>query len=337
MVPLTDQRGRPLRDLRISVTDRCNFRCGYCMPRAVFGPGFQFLPARELLSFEEIARLSGIFVTLGVRKLRLTGGEPLVRRDLPELVRQLPRAPGLDLALTTNGSLLAAHAAALRSAGLDRVTVSLDSLDDATFRRMNDAEVPVQTVLDAISAAERVGLRVKINAVIQRGVNDHGLLDLASYFRGRGVVLRLIEYMDVGNSNGWSHAEVVSAREMLERIDAVFPLEAAQPSYPGEVARRYRYRDGSGEIGIIASVTQPFCGDCSRGRLSAQGTFYTCLFASAGHDLRGLLRSGQSDDEIARQISALWQARSDAYSEQRGAQLVALRRRPKIEMSYIGG
>jgi cyclic pyranopterin phosphate synthase len=303
----------------------------------VFGPGFQFLPARELLSFEEIARLSRIFVSLGVQKLRLTGGEPLVRRDLPELVRLLPKAAGLDLALTTNGSLLAAHAEALAKAGLERVTVSLDSLDDATFRRMNDAEVPVQTVLDAIAVARAVGLRVKINAVIQRGVNDQGLIDLARYFRERGIVLRLIEYMDVGNSNGWDRAEVVSAREMLERIDAVFPLEPAQANYAGEVARRYRYRDGSGEIGVIASVTEPFCGDCSRARLSAQGSLYTCLFASEGHDLRRLVRSGQSDAAISGHIAAIWQARKDAYSEQRGAPLVALRRGPKIEMSYIGG
>lgn len=335
--PLFDQRHRPLRDLRISVTDRCNFRCSYCMPRSVFGPGFQFLPARELLSFEEIARLSAVFVSLGVRKLRLTGGEPLVRRDLPELIRQLPKTPHLDLALTTNGSLLSSHAEALAKAGLERVTVSLDSLDDATFRRMNDAQIPVQTVLDAITVARAVGLRVKINAVIQRGVNDAGLLDLVRHFRELGIVLRLIEYMDVGNSNGWRQSQVLSAREMLERIDAVFPIEAIESSYPGEVARRYRFRDGSGEIGVIASVTQPFCGDCSRGRLSAQGSLYTCLFASEGHDLRALLRSGQTDDDIAAHITQIWQSRTDAYSEQRGAPLVKLSRRPKIEMSYIGG
>jgi GTP 3',8-cyclase len=295
------------------------------------------LPARELLSFEEIARLAELFVSLGVRKLRLTGGEPLLRRDLPELVRLLPKTADLDLALTTNGSLLAAHAEALAKAGLTRVTVSLDSLDDATFQKMNDAQISVRTVLDAIDAAVAAGLRVKINAVIQRGLNDHGIIPLVRYFRDRGLILRLIEFMDVGNTNGWNRAEVVSAREMLEQVDAVFPLERAQSNYAGEVASRYRFRDGSGEIGIIASVTQPFCGDCSRARLSAQGSLYGCLFASEGHDLRQLLRSGQSDAEIKAQVSALWQARTDAYSEQRGQALVALRRRAKIEMSYIGG
>ena len=335
---LLDRRGRPLRDLRISVTDRCNFRCGYCMPRSVFGPGFRFLPPSELLSFEEIARLSRIFVSLGVRKLRLTGGEPLVRRDLPELIRLLPKGPELDLALTTNGSLLAPHAEALARAGLERVTVSLDSLDEATFQRMNDAQIPVQTVLDAVTSARSAGLEVKINAVIQRGVNDDGLLDLVRHFRDRGIVLRLIEFMDVGNTNGWDRSGVVSAKEMLDRVNAVFPLEAIDPSYRGEVARRYRFADGSGELGIIASVTQPFCGDCSRGRLSAQGTFYNCLFASEGNDLRALLRSRHSDADIAARITAIWQARLDAYSEERGQPaLVPLRRRPKIEMSYIGG
>lgn len=336
-LPPRDSRARPLRDLRISVTDRCNFRCGYCMPRSVFGPGFRFLPASELLSFEEIARVSAVFVSLGVRKLRLTGGEPLVRRDLPELVRLMPRGPGIDLALTTNGALLAAHAEALAAAGLARVTVSLDSLDDATFQRMNDAQVPVSVVLCAIDAARAAGLRVKVNAVMQRGVNDHGLLDLVRHFKAEGIILRLIEFMDVGNSNGWNQAHVLSAREMLEQIDAVFPLEPIASNYPGEVARRYRYRDGSGEVGIIASVTQPFCGDCSRGRLSAQGSFYTCLFASRGHDLRAALRGGASDEELRAQIQRIWQRRADAYSEQRGQAPLTLGRRPKIEMSYIGG
>jgi cyclic pyranopterin phosphate synthase len=330
-----DARGRVLRDLRISVTDRCNFRCSYCMPRSVFGPGFRFLPAAEILSFEEIARIARVFVSLGVQKLRLTGGEPLLRRDLPELIRLLPQE-GLDLALTTNGSLLAAHASALARAGLRRVTVSLDSLDDAVFQRMNDAQVPVSDVLAGIERAAAVGLELKINAVIRRGVNDAGLLDLVRYFKASGHILRLIEFMDVGSSNGWDRAEVVPAHELLERIRAVFPLQPAAPNYPGEVAQRYRFVDGGGELGIIASVTQPFCGDCSRGRLSAQGSFYTCLFASDGHDLRALLRGGASDEELRASVTARWRARTDAYSELRGRPL-QLGTRRKIEMSYIGG
>ncbi len=308
------------------------------MPRSVFGPGFRFLPAAEILSFEEIARLCQAFVALGVRKLRLTGGEPLLRRDLPELVRLLPRGPGLDLALTTNGALLAAHAQNLASAGLSRVTVSLDSLNDATFQHMNDAQVPVRNVLDGIEAAAAAGLEVKINAVMRRGTNDQGLLDLVRHFKGTRHVLRLIEFMDVGTTNGWNHAEVLSAREMLDRIGKVFALEPAEPHYMGEVARRYRFADGDGEIGIIASVTQPFCGDCSRARLSAQGSLYTCLFATQGHDLRGLLRDGISDAELLAHISAIWHKRSDAYSEQRNSQPpLQLGKRRKIEMSYIGG
>jgi GTP 3',8-cyclase len=331
-----DTRARVLRDLRISVTDRCNFRCSYCMPRSVFGPGFRFLPAAEILSFEEIARLARVFVSLGVRKLRLTGGEPLLRRDLPELIRLLPREPEIDLALTTNGSLLAAQAAELARAGLKRVTVSLDSLDDAVFQHMNDAQIPVRDVLHGIERAAALGLELKINAVIRRGVNDAGLLDLVRYFRGSGQILRLIEFMDVGNTNGWNRAEVLTASEMLERVASEFALEPALPNYAGEVAQRYRYADGAGELGIIASVTQPFCGDCSRGRLSAQGTFYTCLFASDGFDLRALLRGGSTDEELHELLSARWRERRDAYSEQRGLP-VQLRKRPKIEMSYIGG
>lgn len=334
---LLDVRGRPLRDLRISVTDRCNFRCRYCMPREVFGPGFQFLPASMILSFEELARVARLFVGLGVQKLRLTGGEPLLRRDLPELVKRLPKGPGLDLALTTNGSLLAEHARALADAGLERVTVSLDSLDDATFQRMNDARVPVGEVLDGIEAAAAAGLGVKINAVIRRGMNDAGLLDLVRHFKGSGHVLRLIEFMDVGMTNGWNPSDVVSAAEMLARISSEFPVEPVEPSYTGEVARRYRFSDGSGEIGIIASVTQPFCGDCSRARLSAQGTLYTCLFATSGFDLRAELRAGKSDDELTADLRRLWQRRADAYSEQRSHAPIQLRKRPKIEMSYIGG
>jgi GTP 3',8-cyclase len=337
-----DARGRPLRDLRISVTDRCNFRCSYCMPREVFGPGFKFLPAAEILSFEEIARISRAAVQLGVRKLRITGGEPLLRRDLAGLIAQLPRErPGereaIDIALTTNGSLLANHASGLARAGLSRVTVSLDSLDDAVFTRMNDADVPVSRVLAGIDAALSAGLAVKVNAVIRRGVNDHGLLDLARHFKGTPITLRLIEFMDVGNSNGWDLTDVVSAKEMLERIGAELPLTPIEASYAGEVARRYRYVDGGGELGIIASVTQPFCGDCSRARLSAQGSLYTCLFAARGHDLRAALRGGIDDDALVALLGRVWRARSDAYSEQRGQPLVKLGRGRKIEMSYIGG
>jgi GTP 3',8-cyclase len=307
------------------------------MPRSVFGPGFRFLPPAEILSFEEIVRLARIFVSLGVRKLRLTGGEPLLRRELPELVRLLPKGPELDLALTTNGSLLAKQAEALAAAGLERITVSLDSLDDAIFQGMNDAPIPVRDVLHGIEVAARVGLEVKINAVLRRGVNDQGLLDLVRHFKGSGHILRLIEFMDVGTTNGWNRAEVLSAREMVSRISEHFPLEPAEANYRGEVARRYRFKDGQGEIGIIASVTQPFCGDCSRGRVSAQGTFYTCLFASGGHDLRALLRSGRSDDEIRAELTGIWQRRLDAYSELRSHPPLELRKRRKIEMSYIGG
>jgi cyclic pyranopterin phosphate synthase len=307
------------------------------MPRSVFGPGFRFLPASEILSFEEIARLSEVFVSLGVQKLRLTGGEPLLRRDLGKLIRLLPRHAGIDVALTTNGSLLAARAKELAEAGLTRVTVSLDSLDDATFRRMNDAQVPVKDVLDGIDAARAAGLKVKINAVIRRGTNDAGLLDLVRHFKTTGHVLRLIEFMDVGSTNGWNRAEVLSARDMLERIGAAFAIEPARAQYAGEVARRYRFTDGSGEIGIIASVTQPFCGDCSRARLSAQGLLYTCLFASQGHDLRGLLRGGANNDDVRAYIAGIWRRRVDAYSELRGQAPLQLGKRPKIEMSYIGG
>jgi GTP 3',8-cyclase len=331
-----DTRARALRDLRISVTDRCNFRCSYCMPRSIFGPGFRFLPASEILSFEELARVARVFVELGVQKLRLTGGEPLLRRDLPKLIGLLPQGPGIDLALTTNGSLLAAQAQGLASAGLRRVTVSLDSLDDAVFQHMNDAQVPVRDVLAGIERAAALGLEVKINAVIRRGVNDAGLLDLVRYFRGSGHILRLIEFMDVGSTNGWERSEVLPAREMLARISEEFALEPTAPNYAGEVAQRYRFTDGAGELGIIASVTQPFCGDCSRGRLSAQGTFYTCLFATDGFDLRALLRGGASEEELREQLTTRWRERRDAYSELRGRPL-QLGARRKIEMSYIGG
>jgi GTP 3',8-cyclase len=335
---LLDQRQRPLRDLRLSVTDRCNFRCPYCMPRTQFGPGFRFLPQPELLSFEELARLTQVFVNQGVQKLRITGGEPLLRRDLHKLIALMPRAPGLDVALTTNGSRLALHAAALRAAGLARVTVSLDALEAAVFERMADSPVPVSEVLSGIETAQRVGLGVKINTVVQRGVNEDQVLPLVRYCRERRLPLRLIEFMDVGATNGWQLAQVVPARELFARIHAEFPLAPLTASYRGEVAQRYAYADGGGELGLIASVTEPFCGDCTRARVSAQGRFYTCLFASEGTDLRQMLRNGASDAELNSTIQAIWQARRDAYSEQRGApQLLQLRRSPRIEMSYIGG
>ncbi len=330
-----DTLGRPLRDLRISVTDRCNFRCVYCMPREVFGRDYEFLARRELLSFEEITRLARAFVQNGVEKIRLTGGEPLVRRDLPRLVEQLAEIPGLDLTLTTNGSLLAQHAQTLRDAGLTRVTVSLDSLDDATFRAMNDVDFPVERVLEGIDAAAASGLSpVKVNMVVKRGVNDDSVVPMAAHFRDSGHILRFIEYMDVGHTNGWRLDDVVPAAEIVAAIDAEFPLEPADPNYRGEVARRWRYQDGSGEIGVIASVTQPFCGDCTRARISAEGRLYTCLFGLEGHDLRGLVRGGASDDELTAAIGGIWQGRRDRYSELRSAATTDL---PKVEMSYIGG
>ncbi len=331
-----DQLGRRLRDLRVSVTDRCNFRCGYCMPREVFGDAYRFLEREELLGYEEIARLVRIFAALGAVKVRITGGEPLVRRELPTLVRQLAGVEGVeDLTLTTNGVLLPGQAAPLAAAGLRRVTVSLDSLDDAVFRAMNDADVPVAAVLEGIEAAAAAGLRpVKINAVVRRGLNEEGVADLARRFRGTGHIVRFIEYMDVGNTNGWRIEDVVPARDILDRIHAEMPLEPLEPAYPGEVARRWRYREGGGEIGIIASVTQPFCGDCTRARLSPEGRLFTCLFAATGLDLRGPLRSGTSDEDLRRLVASAWQARQDRYSELRSA---ATRGLPRVEMSRIGG
>jgi GTP 3',8-cyclase len=336
MVDMLDRRARPLRDLRVSVTDRCNFRCTYCMPKEVYGRDFRFLPRPALLSFEEITRLVGVVVGLGVRKVRLTGGEPLLRRDLPALVRQVAGVAGVeDIALTTNGVLLARHAQALREAGLRRVTVSLDSVDDAVFRAMNDMDVPLARVVEGIDAAVAAGLHpVKLNAVIRRGVNEAGVLDLARFARERGCVLRFIEFMDVGTTNGWRLEEVVPAAELLERIGAELPLEPAPPGYRGEVAGRHRYRDGGGEIGVIASVTQPFCRDCSRARLSADGRLYTCLFAGDGHDLRGPLRAGASDAELGELIAGIWRVRGDRYSEARSELTSGLRR---VEMSFIGG
>ena len=329
-----DALERPLHDLRISVTDRCNFRCVYCMPSEVFGRDYAFLPRAELLTFEEITRLAAVFVGLGVRKIRLTGGEPLVRRELEKLVAMLSPL-GVDLTLTTNGSLLAARAAALAAAGLNRVTVSLDALDDPTFMAMNDVGFPVARVLGGIAAAADAGLApVKVNMVVKRGVNDHGILPMARHFRGSGHIVRFIEYMDVGNSNGWRLDDVVSAAEILAMIDAAFPLEPIAPDYLGEVATRWRYRDGGGEIGVIASVSRPFCGDCTRARMSADGSLYTCLFASVGHDLRGPLRSGASERQLRDLVAAVWRGRDDRYSELRSADTVGL---PKVEMSYIGG
>ncbi|HZD70479.1 MAG TPA: GTP 3',8-cyclase MoaA [Actinomycetes bacterium] len=333
---VVDRFGRPLRDLRVSVTDRCNFRCTYCMPREVFGPGFQFLEREELLTFEEITRVVRVFARCGVRKVRLTGGEPLVRRDMEQLVAMLAGIDGVDdLAMTTNGSLLAPKAAALRAAGLRRVTVSLDTLDDELFRAMSDVPMPIARVLEGIEAAREAGFEtIKLNAVVKRGVNDHGILDLAKLARRRGYVVRFIEYMDVGTTNGWRLDDVVPAAEIVRRIDAELPLEPVDPNYDGEVATRYRYRDGGGEIGVIASVTTPFCHDCTRARLSAVGELFTCLFAAAGRDLRGPLRTGASDEELHRCVWGSWSGRADRYSDERSSRTAGSR---KVEMSYIGG
>ncbi|HEX7219390.1 MAG TPA: GTP 3',8-cyclase MoaA [Burkholderiales bacterium] len=331
---LADTRNREMRDLRISVTDRCNFRCTYCMPREVFDAGYRFLPHDAILSFEEIARLARVFVDLGTKKIRLTGGEPLVRRHVHRLVEML--APlGAELTLTTNGSLLAAQAEKLAKAGLQRVTVSLDSLDDATFRAMNDADFPVAKVLEGIDAAAAAGLGpVKINMVVKRGVNDQGVLAMAERWRGTGHILRFIEFMDVGSTNGWRMDDVVPSASVVQRISERWPLEPIDPNYAGEVAERWRYLDGAGEIGVISSVTQAFCSTCTRMRLSTEGSLYTCLFAQHGHDLKSLLRAGASDDQLRNEIAALWQRRTDRYSEIRTAETS---RERKVEMSYIGG
>jgi cyclic pyranopterin phosphate synthase len=332
---LTDTLGRPVRDLRVSVTDRCNFRCIYCMPKEVFGRDYSFLARTDLLTFEEIERVARAFVALGVEKIRITGGEPLVRRDLETLVGLLADVDGLDLTLTTNGALLAPKAQALKVAGLSRVTVSLDSLDDDVFRSMNDVDFPVERVLAGIDAALAAGLDpVKVNVVVKRGLNEGGILPMARHFHGTGVVLRFIEYMDVGHTNGWRLDDVVPAAEIVAAIDEELQLEPVEPAYRGEVANRWRYRDGGGEIGVISSVTQPFCGDCTRARLSADGQVYTCLFAVKGHDLRALLRGGASDEELAAAVADIWRARTDRYSELRSAATADL---PKVEMSYIGG
>ena len=331
-----DRRGRPLRDLRISVTDRCNFRCVYCMPKEVFDSHYDFLPHAQLLTFEEIERLAWIFAQdHGIEKIRLTGGEPLVRRHIEKLIEKLAKIPAIDLTLTTNGSALATKAQALKDAGLQRVTVSLDSLDDQVFRAMNDVDFPVAKVLEGIDAAARVGLApVKINMVVKRGLNEHTIVDMARYFKGSGHIVRFIEYMDVGATNGWCMDDVIASAEVVRRINAELPLQASDPNYAGEVAERWRYKDGSGEIGVISSVTQAFCGTCTRLRLSTEGSIYTCLFASQGHDLKSLLRCGTSDEQISAAIGNVWSARSDGYSEIRTAETA---REKKVEMSYIGG
>jgi cyclic pyranopterin phosphate synthase len=341
---IDDRLGRRLRDLRISVTDRCNFRCTYCMPKEVFDKDYPYLPHRELLTFEEIARLARLFIAHGVQKIRITGGEPLLRKDVEKLVAMLAGLRTLaggppDLTLTTNGSLLARKAQALKDAGLKRVTVSLDALDDAVFRRMNDRGFPVRDVLAGIEAAERAGLApIKVNMVVQRGVNDGEILPMARHFRGSGIVLRFIEFMDVGETNHWNLDQVVPSAQVRRRIEEVYALRPLEPAADGETAERWAYADGAGEVGFISSVTQAFCRDCNRARLSTQGQLYLCLFATQGYDLRALLRGGASDDEIAGSIGRIWQQRADRYSELRGrvpeAQLHAGRR---VEMSYIGG
>jgi GTP 3',8-cyclase len=334
--PARDGFDRPIQDLRISVTDRCNFRCSYCMPKSVFNADYTFLPQGELLSFEEIARLAGVFANLGVEKIRLTGGEPLLRRHLPKLIEMLAaQLPLVELTLTTNGAALAAHAQSLKDAGLQRITVSLDAMDDAIFRRMNDMDFPVAKVLHAIDVATQVGLApVKVNMVVQKGVNDTEVVPMARHFRNRNVILRFIEFMDVGSTNGWNLNAVLPAKAIIERLDKAFGVMPLEPNYRGEVAERWSYRDGAGEFGVIASVTQPFCGGCTRARLSTDGQLYTCLFAQAGYDLRRFLREGMDNHQLREAILGVWQSRQDRYSAERTAHTG---HRPKVEMSYIGG
>lgn len=337
MNTVSDRFRRGLGDLRVSVTDRCNFRCCYCMPRDVFGTDFPFMKTSELLTFEEITRLTKLFAGLGVRKVRLTGGEPLLRHGIERLVEQLTEIDGIEeVAMTTNGSLLAKKAQLLKDAGLARVTVSLDSLDHEVFRAMSDVKISVDRVVEGIAAAAAAGLSpVKINTVVKRGVNDgQGILDLAAFGREHGYVVRFIEFMDVGATNGWQLDEVVPAAEIVDAINAIWPIEPLDPNYVGEVAARYRYLDGSGEVGLITSISRPFCGTCTRARLSAKGELYTCLFSGLGHDLRGPLRDGATDDELVARITGIWQSRTDRYSAQRTTATLGL---PKVEMSYIGG
>ena len=342
--PIVDTRGRGLHDIRFSVTDRCNFRCVYCMPKEIFGRDYAFMPREELLSFEEITRLAAIAATHGVEKIRLTGGEPLLRKGLPELIAMLselrtPAGDALDLAVTTNGSALARLAPALKDAGLKRVTVSLDSLDDATFQAMNDVKFPVEKILQGLEAAHAAGLGpIKVNMVVKKGQNDQDIVSMARHFKDTPFILRFIEYMDVGTTNGWKLGEVVPSAEVIARINAELPLEEIEPNYTGETSQRWRYRDGGGEIGVISSVTQSFCHTCSRARISVDGKLYTCLFASSGHDLRALMREGCSDDELSVVMAQIWRERTDRYSELRSLNT----KRPtkgakKIEMSYIGG
>jgi GTP 3',8-cyclase len=338
MSSVHDTLRRPLSDLRISVTDRCNFRCPYCMPKEVFGPGYPFLHDPQLMTLAELTRIARAFVALGVTKVRLTGGEPLLRPDLPEFVSGLKQDLRVaDVALTTNGWMLEKMAPALRTAGLDRLNVSVDSLDPGTAGRMNGLGLSVERVLRGIDAAAALGFPIKINCVVQRGVNDGEILALCEYFRARGHTLRFIEFMDVGNTNRWSAERVVPAREIVERISAAWPLEPVGPAYRGEVAARHRYLDGRGEIGVISSVTEPFCRDCHRARLSADGRFYTCLFAALGWDVLGCLRAGADDAELAGFVARIWRGRGDRYSEERAEAIAAGETRPKVEMSYIGG
>jgi len=335
LMTLIDTLNRPLRDLRISVTDRCNFRCVYCMPKEIFGPDYEFLRRSQILTFEEIERLARAFTGHGVRKIRLTGGEPLVRRDLHILISMLSAIPDLDLTLTTNGALLAKQAQSLKDAGLKRVTVSLDSLDNKTFKAMNDVDFEVEKVLAGIDAAAKAGLLpIKVNMVVKRGLNESSILPMARYFREKGYILRFIEYMDVGHSNGWRMDDIVPAAEIIKMINAEMPVEPLDPNYQGEVAERWRYKDGSGEFGVIASVTQAFCSTCNRARLSAEGKLYTCLFAVKGHDFRDLMRGGATDEELSTEIARIWGKRGDRYSELRSENTIDL---PKVEMSHIGG
>ena len=333
--PVQDTRQRHLRDLRISVTDRCNFRCTYCMPKSVYDRDFKFIERTQLLSFDEINRLVGIFKDHGVEKVRITGGEPLLRKQLEKLIEMISASHQLDLTLTTNATLLKQKAAVLQDAGLQRITVSLDSLNDNTFQMMNDMNVPVSKVLEGIEEADKIGFKpIKINMVVKQGVNDHDVLEMAKYFKGSGHIVRFIEFMDVGSTNGWKMSHVVPSQTLVDSINAIFPIEPIEPNYIGEVAERWRYTDGSGEIGFISSVTQAFCQSCTRARLSAEGSIYTCLFATQGTDLRMLLRTGASDTTISDVISKLWQSRTDNCSEIRTAETATTR---KIEMSYIGG
>lgn len=336
----TDTLDRPIRDLRVSVTDRCNFRCIYCMPREIFGPGYKFVPRNDLLKLEEIARITRLFAGHGVRKVRITGGEPMIRRNLERLIEMLRDIDGItDISMTTNASMLTLkRAQSLRAAGLSRINISLDAIDEQTFQRINDVDFPVAKVLEGIDNAHAAGFdAVKVNAVIRRGYNEHSILPLAQHFHGTGTVLRFIEFMDVGTTNKWSLEEVIPAAELVEIIDKEMPIESLQPNYSGEVAKRWRYSDGGGEVGFITSVTQSFCGDCSRARLSAVGKVYTCLFAATGQDLRGMLRAGASDEELSRLIGRIWSQREDRYSELRGQIPVTAETPPRVEMSHIGG